>query len=40
MQNTMRARSTGQISMEGGVEVNKGHMVHRLMKFFRRVIHN
>ena len=27
MQNTMRAHSAGQISMEGGVDVNKGHMV-------------
>ena len=26
MQNTMRAHSAGQISMEGGVDVNKGHM--------------
>ena len=29
MQNTMRAHSAGQISMEGGVDVNKGHMVCR-----------
>ena len=28
MQNTMRAHSAGQISMEGGVDVNKGHMVY------------
>ena len=28
MQNTMRAHSAGQISIEGGVEVNKGHMVY------------
>ena len=28
MQNTMRAHSTGQISMEGDVDVNKGHMVY------------
>ena len=31
MQNTMRARSAGQISMEGGVDVNKGHMVYWYM---------
>ena len=30
MQNTMRARSAGQISMEGRVDVNKGHMVYRM----------
>ena len=24
----MRAHSAGQISMEGGVDVNKGHMVY------------
>ena len=29
MQNTMRAHSAGQILMEGGVDVNKGHMVYR-----------
>ena len=29
MQNTMRAHSAGQISMEGGVDVNKGHMVYK-----------
>ena len=29
MQNTMRAHSAGQISIEGGVDVNKGHMVYR-----------
>ena len=29
MQNTMRAHSAGQISMDGGVDVNKGHMVYR-----------
>ena len=28
MQNTMRAHSAEQISMEGGVDVNKGHMVY------------
>ena len=28
MQNTMRAHSAGQISIEGGVDVNKGHMVY------------
>ena len=28
MQNTMRAHRAGQISMEGGVDVNKGHMVY------------
>ena len=28
MPNTMRAHSAGQISMEGGVDVNKGHMVY------------
>ena len=28
MQNTMRAHSARQISMEGGVDVNKGHMVY------------
>ena len=28
MQNTMRVHSAGQISMEGGVDVNKGHMVY------------
>ena len=28
MQNTMRAHSAGQISMEGSVDVNKGHMVY------------
>ena len=27
MQNTMRAHSAGQISMEGSVDVNKEHMV-------------
>ena len=31
MQNTMRAHSAGQISMEGGVDVNKGHMVFKLL---------
>ena len=30
MQNTMRAHSAGQISMEGGVDVNKGHMVYSI----------
>ena len=30
MQNTMRAHIAGQISMEGGVDVNKGHMVYCL----------
>ena len=30
MQHTMRAHSAGQISMEGGVDVNKGHMVYSL----------
>ena len=34
MQNTMRARSVGQISMEGGVDVNKGHMVYWKAKHF------
>ena len=29
MQNTMRAHSAGQISIEGGVDVNKGHMVYK-----------
>ena len=29
MQNTMRAHSAGQISIGGGVDVNKGHMVYR-----------
>ena len=29
MENTMRAHSAGQISMEGGVDVNKGHMVYK-----------
>ena len=28
MQNTMRAHSAEQISMEGSVDVNKGHMVY------------
>ena len=28
----MRAHSAGQISMEGGVDVNKGHMVYRLIQ--------
>ena len=28
MQSTMRAHSAGQISMQGGVDVNKGHMVY------------
>ena len=28
MQNKMRAHSAGQMSMEGGVDVNKGHMVY------------
>ena len=28
MQNTMRVHSAGQISMEGGVDVNKVHMVY------------
>ena len=28
MQNTMLAHSAGQISIEGGVDVNKGHMVY------------
>ena len=31
MQNTMRAHSAGQISIEGGVDVNKGHMVYSIM---------
>ena len=31
MQNTMRAHSAGQISIEGGVDVNKGHTVYKLM---------
>ena len=30
MQNTMRAHSARQISMEGGVDVNKGHMVYNV----------
>ena len=29
MQNTMRVHSAGQISMEGSVDVNKGHMVYK-----------
>ena len=33
MQNTMRVHSAGQISMEGGVDVNKGHMVYRYWYF-------
>ena len=28
MRDTMRAHSAGQISMEGGVDVNKAHMVY------------
>ena len=30
MQNTMRAHSAGHISMEGGVDVNKGLHIHVL----------
>ena len=33
MQNTMRAHSAGQISMEGGVDVNKGHMIYILIRY-------
>ena len=33
MQNTMRAHSAGQISIEGGVDVNKGHMVYSHVLF-------
>ena len=29
MQNTMRTHSTGQVSTESGVDVNKGHMVYK-----------
>ena len=31
MQNTMRAHSVRQISLEGGVDVNKGHMVYTVL---------
>ena len=33
MQNTMRALGAGQISTEGGVDVNKGHMVYKIIFF-------
>ena len=32
MQNMMRAHSAGQISIEGGVDVNKGHMVYTILR--------
>ena len=35
MQNTMRAHSVGQISIEGGVDVNKGHMVYTTSQSFQ-----
>ena len=36
MQNTMRAHSAGQIAIEGGVDVNKGHMVYSGVSYFYR----
>ena len=38
MQNTMRAHSARQISMEGSVDVNKGHMVYRNIQKFYPVV--
>ena len=39
MQNTMRAHSAEQISMEGSIDVNKGHMVYNTPSWAQKTLY-